>query len=165
MQQKKAIEGTWKVVFIEGGPEFPGNVEMDNLQSWTEVEDAETERFAGTARYSLEFDWDGETSAFLNLGKVMDCAHVFVNEKDYGSLLGPEYKVFVDNLKKGKNNLTIEVSNVAANRIRDLDRKGMVWRKFHDINLVNIEYEPFDASEWEIKEAGLLGPVELIVNK
>jgi len=54
------------------------------------------------------------------------------------------------------------VTNVAANRIRNLDLRGVDWKKFHDINFVNIEYKPFDASEWEVKEAGLMGPVEII---
>jgi hypothetical protein len=33
--------------------------------------------------------------------------------------------------------------------------------KFYDINLVNIDYGPFDASGWEIRDAGLLMPVTL----
>ena len=56
---------------------------------------------------------------------------------------------------------SIEVTNVAANRIRDLDRRGVKWRIFKDINLVNINYQPFDASNWPIRDAGLLGPVTL----
>ena len=36
------------------------------------------------------------------------------------------------------------------------------WRRFYDINLVNIDYEPFDASGWEIRDAGLLGPVTIL---
>jgi hypothetical protein len=53
------------------------------------------------------------------------------------------------------------VTNVAANRIRDLDRRGVRWRIFHDINVVNIDYRPFDASDWPVRDAGLLGPVTL----
>jgi hypothetical protein len=55
----------------------------------------------------------------------------------------------------------VEVTNVAANRIRDLDRRGVRWRIFKDINFVNINYRPFDASDWPIRAAGLLGPVTL----
>jgi hypothetical protein len=55
----------------------------------------------------------------------------------------------------------VEVTNVAANRIRDLDRRGVAWRIFHDINFVDINYKPFDASDWPVREAGLLGPVTL----
>ena len=59
------------------------------------------------------------------------------------------------------NTLSVEVTGTAANRIRDLDRRGVKWRAFHDINLVNIDYKPFDASAWPVFESGLLGPVEL----
>jgi hypothetical protein len=50
---------------------------------------------------------------------------------------------------------------VAANRIRDLDRRGVNWKIFKDINLVNVDYQPFDASNWPLTDCGLLGPVTL----
>ena len=31
----------------------------------------------------------------------------------------------------------------------------------NDISFVNIDYKPFDASEWPVRESGLLGPVTL----
>jgi hypothetical protein len=55
----------------------------------------------------------------------------------------------------------VEVTNVAANCIRDLDRRKVVWRTFNDINFVNLAYKPFDASNWPLTESGLLGPVTL----
>ncbi|MEN8117647.1 MAG: glycosyl hydrolase, partial [Bacteroidota bacterium] len=159
---QQEIKGHWKVVFEEGGPVYPGNIDIKELKSWTEAGDAETQRFAGTTRYTINFEWDGSNSGFLNLGDVRDCAHVYVNDKDFGTLPGPTFSVYVDNLKKGSNKLEIEVTNVAANRIRDLDKRGVVWRKFYDINFVNIDYKPFDASGWVVREAGLLGPVTLL---
>jgi hypothetical protein len=53
------------------------------------------------------------------------------------------------------------VTNLSANRLRDLDRREVPWRIFHDINLVNINYKPFDASVWPVMDSGLLGPVTL----
>ncbi|MCD6354789.1 MAG: hypothetical protein J7L95_04490, partial [Prolixibacteraceae bacterium] len=161
---KIELNGRWKVEFIKGGPVYPGNFELTKLKSWTAVGDPENQRFAGTARYTLEFDWNGKSSGFLDLGDVKDCAHVYLNKKDFGTLQGPCFSVFVDNLKQGINRLQIEVTNVAANRIRDLDRRGVEWRKFYDINFVTIDYEPFDASGWKIRDAGLLGPVQLFSN-
>ena len=64
-------------------------------------------------------------------------------------------------MKPAGNLLEIEVCNVCANRIRDLDRRGVKWKNFHDINFVNIDYKPFDASDWPLAEAGLIGPVTL----
>ncbi len=156
------IKGLWRIAFMDGGPAYPGNLQTDELISWTKMGDMETRRFAGTVRYLTEFHYDNASPAgILNLGTVKDCANVKLNGKNFGSILGPSFKIKVDNLVMGKNVLQVEVSNVAANRIRDLDIHGIEWRKFYDINLVNIEYKPFDASGWEIREAGLLGPVTL----
>ena len=67
----------------------------------------------------------------------------------------------MDNLKPAGNQLEVEVTSVAANRIRDLDRRHVQWKIFKDINVVNVNYRPFDASDWPLTECGLLGPVTL----
>lgn len=157
------IEGMWKISFVEGGPVYPGDIVTEKLVSWTELGDEETSRFSGTARYSIEFQWESEVSyGLIDLGEIKDCARVKLNEKDFGTLLGPYFKIKVDNLQPGKNLLEVEVTNVAANRIRDMDIRGVNWKKFNDINFVNIEYQPFDASGWDVKEAGLMGPVLVV---
>jgi hypothetical protein len=66
-------------------------------------------------------------------------------------------------LPKG-NLLEVEVTNVSANRIRDLDQRGVKWKIFHDINIVSDVdsiYKPFDASQWPLTPSGLIGPVML----
>lgn len=67
----------------------------------------------------------------------------------------------MDNLKPAGNKLEVEVTSVSANRIRDLDRRGVQWKIFKDINIVNVNYRPFDASDWPLTDSGLLGPVTL----
>jgi hypothetical protein len=62
----------------------------------------------------------------------------------------------------GDNQIEIEVANLQANRIRWMDQQGKVWRNFHEINFVNINYQPFDASGWEVMPSGLTGPVRLL---
>jgi hypothetical protein len=64
-------------------------------------------------------------------------------------------------LKARDNLVEVEVCNVSANRIRDLDRRGVKWKNFHDINFVNVDYRPFDASNWPLTDSGLIGPVTL----
>ena len=88
-------------------------------------------------------------------------ARVKLNGKDYGTLIMPPFRVVVDNLKPTGNTLEVEVTSVSANRIRDLDRRGVNWKIFKDINFVNVDYKPFDASEWPLTDCGLLGPVTL----
>jgi len=60
-----------------------------------------------------------------------------------------------------QSRLEVEVTNLSANRIRDLDQRKVPWKNFHDINYVNIRYKPFDASDWPLYDSGLLGPVTL----
>jgi hypothetical protein len=47
--------------------------------------------------------------------------------------------------------------NVSANRIRKLDREKTTWKNFYEINFVDIQYKPFDASKWGVTESGLKG--------
>ena len=67
----------------------------------------------------------------------------------------------VDNLQPRGNELIVEVTSTSANRIRDLDRRGVKWQNFNDINFVNQDYKPFDAANWPLTDSGLLGPVTL----
>jgi hypothetical protein len=46
-----------------------------------------------------------------------------------------------------------------ANRIAYMDRNNMEWRKYHEINFVNINYKGFDASKWLIQPSGLDGNI------
>ena len=39
---------------------------------------------------------------------------------------------------------------------RDLDRRGVPWKNFRDINFVSINYKPFDASRWPVRTSGLI---------
>jgi hypothetical protein len=36
------------------------------------------------------------------------------------------------------------------------------WKVMKEINLVDLRYEPFDASGWPVAPSGLLGPVRLV---
>ena len=157
------ITGVWNVKFIQGGPELPDSFQTAKLTSWTELGDTNTRRFAGTALYTIILDTPAPAggSCFLNLGQVCQSARVRLNGKDYGTLITPPFGVVVDNLKPEDNRLEVEITNVSANRIRDLDRRHVRWKIFHDINFVNINYRPFDAANWPLTDSGLLGPVTL----
>src|SRR5439155_7331123 len=126
---------------------------------------AEAKRFAGTARYRIQFDAPRQSSDdwLLDLGRVCESARVRVNGQEVATLWCPPFQAHLGQfLKPGKNTLEIDVTNLAANRIADLDRRGVDWRAFHEINFVNKNYKPFDASSWPLRDSGLLGPVQLI---
>ncbi len=157
------LRGPWRVEFVAGGPTLPPAVETPALGSWTDLGGDETKRYAGTARYKLTFDApaSGTGPWVLDLGRVCQSARVRLNGRDLGTAFIPPYQVAVDALENSGNRLEIEVTSVAANRIRDLDRRKVAWRNFRDINFVNLNYKPFDASDWPLTECGLLGPVRL----
>jgi hypothetical protein len=165
--QPVEITGPWNVKFILGGPTLPADFQTAKLASWTTFPDTNTQAFAGTAKYETTFDApksgsDASSQSFeINLGDVRQSARVRVNGKVYGTLITSPFRVVVDNLKPAGNTLEVEVTSVAANRIRDLDRRGVNWKTFHDINIVDINYKPFDASNWPLTDCGLLGPVTL----
>lgn len=159
--QPVEIKGTWQVKFIQGGPELPPSFRTGKLGSWT-AQGGEAERFDGTALYSTTFDAPTIKGPWLlDLGEVCHSARVRLNGNDLGTLIMPPYRVRVERLKPKGNKLEIEVTNLSANRIRDLDQRKVQWRIFHDINFVNIHYKPFDASNWPVRPSGLLGPVTL----
>jgi hypothetical protein len=160
--EQMPIKGPWRIEFREGGPALPRPFETDVLQSWTKSGDPEAERFAGTAVYRSDFDAPPGTGPWiLDLGKVCHSARVYLNGEELGRLILPPYRIQVQNLRAGRNQLEVEVTNLSANRIRDLDRHKVPWRLFHDINLVNINYKAFDASNWPVMDSGLQGPVML----
>ncbi len=152
----------WNVEFIAGGPVLPASFSTTNLASWTKLGDTNAQSFAGTARYKVTFGVPDPNIGprWLDLGDVRQSARAKLNGKDYGTLITPPFRVLVDNLTVN-NTLEVEVTSVAANRIRDLDRHGVPWKTFRDINIVDINYKPFDASNWPLTDCGLLGPVTL----
>lgn len=158
---RMAITGAWKVNFVQGGPELPAPFETSTLKSWTEDPDTNAERFAGSALYTIDFDAPATNGAdyLLDLGNVCQSARVRLNGKDYGTFMTPPFRVIVNNLNPHGNKLEVEVTNVSANRIRDLDRRRVPWKIFGDIGIVDVNYQPFDASDWPLTDSGLLGPV------
>lgn len=157
------IKGEWHVHFLQGGPTLPADPQITKLASWTTFADTNAQAFGGTAQYQINFDAPGAGANYLlNLGDVRQSARIKLNGKDYGTLITPPFQVLVDNLKPIGNELEIEVTSVDANRIRDLDRRGVQWKIFKDINVVNVDYRPFNAANWPLTDSGLLGPVTLV---
>lgn len=159
------LDGEWRVSAVRGGPELPPAFTQKGFGSWT-AQGGEWERFSGTARFETEITLPAGTKAddwMLDLGEVRESARVIVNGQDAGTAWSLPLRARIGKfLKPGKNTLALEVTNLAANRIRDMDQRKVEWRIMREINFVNIYYRPFDASGWDITPAGLLGPVKLV---
>ena len=157
--------GEWQLTFLKGGPALPNPARLARPVSWTTLADPEAQRFAGTARYRLEFEAP-EVQAdewLLDLGDVREAASVTLNGTKIGDAWSLPFRLRLGSaLKPGANVLEIDVSNLPANRIRDLDLRKVDWKIMRDINLASIKYRALDASGWEIAPSGLLGPVRLV---
>jgi len=59
------------------------------------------------------------------------------------------------------------VSNLMANRIGDMDRRRVQWKRFYNANVAAREPANrgpgnlFSAANWKPRESGLIGPVTL----
>lgn len=156
----------WQLTFKEGGPELPKTRTLDKLQPWTNfTEDASTQSFSGTGVYTttLKLKKKNADDYLLKFDKLYESARVIVNGQDAGIVWSLPFEINIGKyLKKGKNTVQIEVCNLMANRISDMDQKKIQWRNYHEINFVNINYKPFDASNWKVQPSGLDGEIQLI---
>jgi hypothetical protein len=134
------------------------------MQSWTGL-GADWEVFSGAVIYSTTFrlpQEDAGKAFLLDLGDVRESARVKVNGRDLGLLWSVPFKTLIpEGILEESNTLEIEVRNLSFNRVIDLDRKGIPWKNFHEINFVNIRYEPYDASGAEPMPSGLLNALTL----
>ena len=166
----QSITGEWKINFLSGGPVLPATATVKTLGSWTDLPNDDVKKFSGTAQYSIRFRKpSGNAVAWqLNLGEVGESAEVLLNGIKLGVLLGPSYQLTIPAAKfKDDNELQVVVTNGMANRIADLDKRGIVWKKFYNTNFParlarNRGADGlFTAAGWQPKPAGLMGPVSL----
>ena len=144
--QEYPLDGPWTLSFMEEAPKVTETFTLDHPQTWESLSD-ETKVTMGTGVYETTitlkkkdlrraFKWE------IDLGDVRESARVYIN----GEYIGCAWSVpFVLDcmlaLKAGKNTIRIEVTNLPANRISELDRKGVKWRKMEEINVVDINYK------------------------
>jgi hypothetical protein len=160
-----AINSTWSLQFTAGGPTLPAARKLRQLVSWTALPDTAAVAFSGSGVYTTTFNLSSVSSAeyLLKLGEVDESAKIWINGKDAGIAWSfPFQKKIKKYLQVGNNTIKIEVTNLMANRVRDMDAKGIKWRNYHEINFVNFQYKPFDASVWKPMPSGLLGPVTIV---
>ncbi len=163
------LTGTWNITFIEGGPQLPPSHRTEELTTWTDYSVA-AERFAGTARYSTGFDAPASAKRWLlDLGEVHASARVRLNGTEIATLIGPTFRTVLHDVKAENNILEVEITNVSANRIRDLDRRKPDWQKMFNRPIVNsirkktgkFSGEAVNYADAPLTPSGLIGPVRL----
>ena len=158
------IKGPWMLSFTEESPRVKGTFRLDTLQTWEGLNDAAAITM-GTGVYTTTFKLSAKQAKkrwSINLGDVRESARVYLNGEFLGCAWAVPYILDCGNaLKKGKNELRIEVTNLPANRIANLDRKGVEWRKFNEINVVDINYKKTTYAHWSPMPSGLNSEVIL----
>ena len=161
----KAINGPWTLSFTDEAPTVVKGFALDNLQTWETLDD-QTKVLMGTGIYTTRVKLSKKEAAhqwLIDLGDVRESARVYIN----GQFIGCAWSVpFIldtkGTLKAGDNELRIEVINLPANRIADLDRQGVKWRKMEEINVVDINYKKTLYDQWEPVPSGLNSQVRLV---
>ena len=161
-----ALAGPWTLTFTEEAPKVNQTFKLDKLQTW-ETLSPEATITMGTGIYTTTFRLTKQQAKqrwLLDLGDVRESARVYLNDQFLGCAWAVPYILDCRNaLKKGRNELRIEVTNLPANRISDLDRKGVKWRKMKEINVVNINYQKTTYADWTPMPSGLNSEVKLIL--
>jgi hypothetical protein len=162
-KQLQVIDGQWTVDFQNKaiGPVEPVNFET--LKDWSQMEDEKIKYYSGTAVYQTTFELNElpeNNELFVNLGDVSVMAKVKINGVEIGGTwMAPFRLKATKHIKKGTNQLEIEVVNLWRNQL--IKDKYLPVEKRYTWHLVD------DIKDGEaLQSSGLLGPVSIeIVNR
>ncbi|MES2892953.1 MAG: glycosyl hydrolase [Bacteroidota bacterium] len=151
------INTPWAVQFDTAMHGYPNPIVFDSLQDWSRHPEPLVKYFSGTATYSNQFEMKGSleagSSSWLELGEVANIAEVFVNGINCGIVWTAPFRVDIGKaLRRGMNELRIEVTNTWANRIVG-DQQLPAEKSVTQTN------SPYRLNSGSLLKAGLLGPV------
>ena len=138
---------------------------LDHLQTWENLSDT-AGIMMGTGVYTTTVKMTKEQAKLhwtIDLGDVRESARVYVNGQYVGCAWSVPFTLEMGNcFRKGKNEIRIEVTNLPANRIADMDRRGEKWRIMEEINVVDLNYKKTTYEGWSRVPSGLNSTVKLI---
>jgi hypothetical protein len=161
------LANSWVVNFTSGNVQkLKSEYKIDSLKSWAEWSDDNLKSFCGKARYVQSFslkDFDPRKRYKLFFDEIHETASVTINGTYCGTVWSLPWSLEIpSNALKRDNTIEIVVQNLSANLIKEIDTEQVPWKKFYNINFVDIKYKPFDASGWDYTPSGLCGRVMLV---
>ena len=163
---EKQLTDKWSLSFVESEPAINSTYTLDNIQTWETLNNDTAKIMMGTGVYTTTVNMtkdEAKAKWAINLGDVRESARVYVNDNFVGCAWSVPFILDCkDAFKAGKNTLRIEVTNLPANRISEMDRQGVKWRKFDEINVVDINYKKTSYANWEAVKSGLNSSVTLL---
>lgn len=164
-------ENKWMLEFERSAPAMPQSSYMlERLIPWTELEGGDVTEAVGV--YSTSFSLPHASGdIFIDLGDVRENAEVFVNGKYAGTAICAPFRLNIGHcIRSGENTVSIKVRNLPANRIAWMDREGVIWRIFKDVNIAAVNsrqvvtYEQIESyGWWDVVPSGLNSEVKLLV--
>ena len=153
-------EHKWSLSFIESQPAIAGEITIDGLRTWESLPVDSLNELMGTGVYETSFSLSAKevkNGAYrIDLGDVRESARVYINDTYVGCAWCVPFTLDFDNLlHEGENTIRIEVTNLPANRIAAYDRRDVKWRKFNEINVVDINYKRTTYGGWTPVPSGL----------
>jgi hypothetical protein len=155
------VSGAWKISFQEGRG-APTQTTLNALASLADNTDPGIKYFSGTAAYDNTFTVSMLTKNaryLLDLGDVKNIAEVVVNGKTVGTVWKKPFRLDItDALKAGSNTVQVRVTNLWVNRLIGDAQAGVT-------NKITFTTMPFYRAESPLLPSGLLGPVQIMMEK
>ncbi|MBR0275830.1 MAG: glycosyl hydrolase family 2 [Prevotella sp.] len=172
------IPGPWTLTFTDDTfdkTDLLASYTVNDLQGWQTL-DTPCSYAMGTGVYTTTFTVTPQLMQIadagfrLNLGDVRESARVYINDVMIGCAWSAPFVLDCPAglIHEGSNSLRIEVTNLPANRIRQMDVNGTKWRIFGDVNILDImdgqeaRNDISSYASWQLMPSGLCSPVQLV---
>lgn len=155
------ISKSWQAKFdtTYAGPAKP--IIFDELTDWTKNADSLVKYYSGTVVYTRNFSFKGNLNEkiWIDLGEFSSIAEVKINGIDCGTLWTAPHRLEISKaIKRGENEIIIEVTNTWANRL-------IGDSKLPENKRLTKTTAPFRLEGKPLNPAGLLGPVVIQVEE
>lgn len=155
------ISHSWQAKFDTAYSGPSKAITFNDLTDWTQNTDSLVKYYSGTVTYSKNFTFDGDlkNKIWLDLGEFSSIAEVKINGINCGTLWTAPHRLEISKaIKKGENQITIEVTNTWANRL-------IGDSKLPENKRITKTTAPFRLEGKPLNPAGLVGPVVIQVEE
>ncbi|NOU61293.1 glycosyl hydrolase [Marinifilum caeruleilacunae] len=169
--EKIVLNGKWKVRFEDyESHQLKPEHKISQLKSWTEWGDEALKTYSGKAHYVTLFSLNSKQLSqkqyILHVDEVRETANVIINGVDCGTIWSfPNQLEIPADILQEQNKIEIVVQNLSSNYMKKYDTENPGWKKFYDINFVNITYDKFSTDKWKYEPSGIIGNIYINTHK
>ncbi|MFW0715076.1 glycosyl hydrolase [Pedobacter sp. N23S346] len=155
------ISKNWQAKFDTAYAGPSKSVIFSDLTDWTKNADSLVKYYSGTAVYTKKISFNGNTNEkiWIDLGEFSSIAEVKINGINCGTLWTAPHRLEISKaIKRGENEIIIEVTNTWANRL-------IGDSKLPENKRLTKTTAPFRLADKPLNPAGLLGPVVIQIEE